>query len=498
MMLPRIRYLRWLWLAGVCGPLFADVSLPSHFTSGMVLQRDRAIRIAGRADAGEAVTVSFAETERATTANAEGAWSVTLDPMRSSHAGRTLVVRGKNELRLEDVLVGDVWFASGQSNMEWTVKQTPHLAAAIGDRAEPSVRFLKVKKNLAPALAEEVKLDAPWRIAGGEAVLDFSAVGYAFATRLRRELDVPIGVVVSAYGGSRIEPWLSAETWATMPPAGKVAAVTGKETISGLYNGMAHPLTGFPIKGILWYQGESSARWWPRYPTQFRELITSWRAAWNDAALPFVFVQIAPFKAVDGDTSDERWAWTREAQATVLDLPRSGMVVTTDLGEYESIHPLDKVPVGERLAGVALQLDGKIKDADSPRFESVRFAKGKAELHFMEVGAGLETRRVALNRARGLTPGTDPDAAVAPAERVAGFVIAGEDQRFVPAEAKIVGKGRRTRVVVWSPEVPHPVAVRYAWANFPVANLYGKNGLPVAPFRTDDFAPPEFGRVPHP
>ncbi len=483
-------------LAG--SPVFAAVSLPSHFTDGMVLQRDRTIMIAGRADAGEAVTISFADAERTTTADERGAWAVRLGPFPAGRDSRELVVRGKNELRLRDVLVGDVWLASGQSNMEWKVRQAPHLAAAWRDRAEPDVRFLAIRKTRADTPADAVAVEAPWRALSGEAAQEFSAVACAFAARLHRELDVPVGVIVSAYGGSRIEPWLSAEAWETMPAAGKVDAVTGKEAISSLYNGMIHPLTRFPIKGVIWYQGESSARWWPRYPTQFRELVVSWRAAWNNAALPFLFVQIAPFKAVDGDKSDERWAWMREAQATGLALPRTGMVVTTDLGEYETIHPLDKAPVGERLAGLALEMDGRAKNASSPLYDGLRVKKGRVELRFRDTGGGLETRRVALNRARSLPPGTDPGAAVAPADRARGFQIAGADGRFVEAEAEIRHGLFGTRVVVRAPEVAEPTAVRYGWSNFPVCNLYGRNGLPVAPFRTDAFPPPEFGPVPHP
>lgn len=476
----------------------ADVTLPAHFTSGMVLQRGLPLPISGHAEPGESVTISFGDQTLQTIAGADGSWRVELQPLNANATPEPLIARGKNELRLENVLVGDVWLASGQSNMEWNVRQAPHLAEELKDFTKPSIRLLFVERILADQPAADISAKRGWREACGEDLQKFSAVGTVFARRLHQELGVPIGIVLAAFGGSRIEPWLSPDTWNSLPSAGKVEAITGKQPISSLYNGMIHPLVHFPIKGVIWYQGESSARWWPRYPIQFPELIKSWRAEWGIGDFPFLFVQIAPFKAVDGDISPERWAWMREAQTSGLSQPATGMVVTTDLGEYESIHPLDKAPVGERLAQLALQAEGLAKDADSPSYASMSVKQDRVELQFQNIGEGLKTGRVALNHAGNLPPGSDPGAAIAPADRICGFQIAGEDQRFSDAEATIEGSGSHTRVIVHSTAVPKPVAVRYGWANFPLCNLYGCNGLPLAPFRTDHFAPPDFGQVQHP
>jgi sialate O-acetylesterase len=256
---------------------------------------------------------------------------------------------------------------------------------------------------------------------------------------------------------------------------------------SHLYNGTIYPLAPFAIRGAIWYQGESDSSESEMYTEMMADLIASWRTEWG-YEFPFLFVQLAPYDGVKWDKVGEGWAWQREAQFQCLEnVPQTGMAVIIDGGEAEDIHPQAKNLPGERLAMLAASFDDPSVPSGFPRFGKMNVNDGKARLSFERVFKGLETRRGALNTKPGHLPGQDPEAVVAEADELKGFTVCGADRIFVPAEAKIISDDT---VEVWSPDVKAPVAVRYGWANFPLCNLYGGNGMPASPFRTDEFPKP--------
>lgn len=477
---------------------FADAEIRLHklFTDNMVIQRDRPVKIFGWADAGQEVIVEFAGQRQETRADEKGFWKAELKAFPANDKPQSLKVSSKDgsaKLERVNILIGDVWICGGQSNMEWPMRSFNQLAPLVYGVQLPKVRLLVVKKN-APETNEHEDLIAvepvfkdSWQECSGTFLSNFSAVGYFFGAKLGKDLNVPIGLIRSAVGGTRIEPWIPGVAWADLSKAEQ-----GKGAASGLYNAMIRPLTLFHIKGVIWYQGESSSTWALLYEKHFYALIKGWRSVWGQGDFPFLFVQLAPYKSGDNDVTGESWAWLREAQTKALKLPNTGMVVTTDLGEFGSIHPQNKQPVGERLALLAEKKKGLKVNADSPLFEKMEVKSGRAVISFQNAGSGLETRRVAMNKQPGLPFGQDPEAFVAPSEKLRGFFIAGADQKFIPAEAKIEGQ----TVVVESASIPNPVALRYGWTNFPLCNLYSREGLPASPFRTDLFPAPDFqGRV---
>jgi sialate O-acetylesterase len=509
-----------LWL----GPLLsvrADVRLHALFSDNMVLQRDAPVPVWGWADEGEEVTVRFALQTVKTVAR-NGRWMVHLD--RLNGGGPTeLRVSGKNTVVLRNVLVGEVWVASGQSNMEWLMRATLNAPSEVAAAANPKVRLFTVPKLKADAPVDNVA--AAWQECTPGTVSNFSAVAYYFGRDLQRALGVPVGLIHTSWGGSPAEVWMSEKTLSANPEykrdildaygaqmksfeetlaqfikdeeAAKQAGKAFNKRRPGtpwkpatLYNGMIAPLIPFAFKGVIWYQGESNAgRAW-QYRTLFPDMIRNWRQDWGRGEFPFLLVQLAPFKDIKSQPGDSDWAELREAQTLSTKVLRNvGMAVITDVGEEKDIHPRKKEPVGARLALAARRIayDQPVVDS-GPMFKRMQVKRNKAILTFDHVGSGLEARPVPASDRGKVQPSGPPPVIYSVAtgrlaEPLVGFAIAGSNGKFVWADAIIEGD----RVVVSSPQVEKPVAVRYGWADYPVVNLWNKEGLPASPFRTDNF-----------
>jgi sialate O-acetylesterase len=433
----------------------AEVKLNALFTDNMVLQRDRPVKIWGTAAADEKVKVSIGD-QNAEATTKDGKWQVELKP---SPAGgpHTLTIEGANKIELKNVLVGDVWIASGQSNMEMDVRSSADADKTIAAAKYPRIRLFIVKNGGSPEPKDNV--EGKWVECSPETVGNFSAVAYHFGVALHKKLDVPIGLVNTDVGGTAAQRWTPKEVLQSSPDLEKYA---GERNASDLYNAMIHPLLNYGIRGAIWYQGESNAGDSLAYRALFPAMIKSWRDRWGQGDFPFLFVQIAPWE-VPNDPSKQTWAELREAQLMTLSKsPNTAMAVITDVGDAKDIHPKQKQPVGQRLALAARALAyGEKIEYSGPSFESLTTSGGRAILRFKHADGGLEAR----------------------GEKLSGFTIAGEDKKFHDAEAKIEGD----TVVVASADVKQPLAVRFGWSNYPVVNLWNKDGLPASPFRTDNW-----------
>jgi sialate O-acetylesterase len=483
--------------------LRADVRPPSLFTPHMVLQRGQENRVWGWADAAESVTVSICGQAQSTTADAEGRWSVQLEPLEAG-GPFVLGVKGQNTIEIADVMVGEVWVCSGQSNMAFSVNRADDPDLEMLAANYPHIRLISVPQVGTQEPQED--FSGQWEPCTPETVGDFSAVGYFFGRQLHQTLEVPIGLIDNAWGGSACEAWVRRdllaaddqytelmERWAqtestydhekqmeayrqrlgACDEGGKKAQrpspprnpLTGQHRPANLYNGVLKPIIGYGIRGAIWYQGESNASRAYQYRTLFPLMIQSWRDEWGQGDFPFYWAQLADFRDEQPEPQESSWAELREAQTmTMSKLPNTGEAVIIDIGEGRDIHPRNKQGVGKRLARWALAKDYGIEVAcQSPTYQSMVVTGGKIVVTFDHVGPGLYTFDV---------------------NRPLGFAIAGEDRAFVWADAKLVGSDK---VEVWSDQVPDPVAVRYAWADNPVCNLQSRNGLPATPFRTDDW-----------
>ncbi|WP_198664728.1 sialate O-acetylesterase [Lewinella sp. IMCC34191] len=505
------------WLTLLATGLAAEIRLPDLFTDHMVLQREQSVPVWGQAAPGSRITVSFASQEVQAETDKTGQWRVSLAPMEASADPATLTITGDGTLTLDDVLVGEVWLCTGQSNMQWRLLESAGGEEAIAAADYPEIRLFNVSRSVAFG-REEGKL-ANWVRCSPETVPQFSGVGYFFGLDLYRRLGIPIGLINSSYGGSQAEAWtprsyLAADTalaptiareeiWAAERPAVqaefdrqvaeyKTARAAAEESgdklprpprvpdalrdyrIAGsIYGNMIEPLTPFAIRGALWYQGESNEERAEQYEGLLTTMIRSWRDEWGQGDFPFAIVQLPNFRAVSEQPEDEAWSHLRDRQRRVAEsVDNTGLIVTIDVGEANDIHPTNKKDVGSRLARWALaQVYGADELAGGPRFERVKFKNSKAILYFDRVGDGLTTR--------------DGEA---PAE----FAVAGQDGEWTWAEANIVGKDK---VVVRSASVDRPVAVRYAFNRNPAnPNLTNDSGVPASPFRTDDFTGPTHGR----
>jgi len=458
----------------------AEVRLPKIISDHMALQADAPVAIWGWADPAERVEVRIAGQTQSVKADQTGHWRVTLKPLSATSAPLDLQVKGKsNSLRVNDILVGEVWLASGQSNMEmpfrWAkTKGTFDYQAEMAAANHPSIRIFKVKKTHAKAPQEDV--EGQWIVCDPSQVTEegFSAAGYYFARRLNATLKVPVGLIDSTWGGTRIEEWISTEGFGTQPALARFLSVeAGGEKIDGvkrseLFNAMIAPLTPFSLKGAIWYQGESNATDAVAsrdYTDKMRALIGGWRTSFGQT-VPFYYVQIAPYLYhVDRPlrvTSPEAAPLIWEAQTDALSIADTGMVVVNDLVDnLFDIHPRNKRDVGERLAGMALARTYGQGAAvfSGPRFKNVSFDAGKAIIGFDDVGSGLVSRD---------------------GKPVNWFAIAGADGVYYPGQAEIVGD----RIVVSSPNVPVPVAVRFAWDEGAQPNLSNREGFPAWPFRS--------------
>jgi sialate O-acetylesterase len=537
----------------------ADVRMPALFGDHMVLQQDSKIPVWGWADAGEAVTVTLGKQTAQTTADADGKWRVDLKPLATAATPLTLTVTGGNSLKFDDVLVGDVWVCSGQSNMEFdlggnwggghTFGGAANAATAVPAANDPQMRFFVVKNEI--ALEPEAEVKGKWKVCAPDSAAVFSAVGYFFGRELRRTLNRPIGLIGTYWGGMPAQAFTSLSGLEKDPPfthyvdayrkdlanypkakedypallaayqadlkkwnetvapiykpilrqwreAVDQAAKSGLPppaeptpstpmpnapdwpegapyTPTVLYNGMIEPLIPYAIKGVIWYQGESNVGNGLEYRTLFPRMISDWREKWGRGDFPFLYVQLAAYLAPQSKPSEGGWAYLREAQLMTLSLPNTGMAVTIDIGNGYDIHPKDKLDAGLRLARAARHVAYKQKLVYSgPIYDSMKVDGNKICLNFKDTGGGLQMS----------VPPWTPNGKPKPEPtELTGFAIAGAEQNWVWAKAKIVGN----TVVVSSDQVPAPVAVRYGWASNPSCNLYNKEGLPASPFRTDDW-----------
>ncbi|MFL5739405.1 MAG: sialate O-acetylesterase [Flavisolibacter sp.] len=449
----------------------AGIALPKIIGDNMVLQRNKPVVIWGSAGMREKITVNFEKQTKTSVADDSGNWRVVLDPMAASGKPAVMTIVGNHDtISLKNILVGEVWLCSGQSNMEYTMMKETRFANARKSKGidsveltkenYPDIRLFLVKRDL----LKPGDVNRGWKEANGEALRAFSAAGYFFAKKLFEELHVPIGVISSAVPGSAIEPWMSGK------PLNEGPAFKVDETQPGkFYTGWIKPLAPFTVQGFLWYQGETNCflNETTSYSRKFLHLINSWRQLWNEKDAAFYFVQIAPFYyskskgkiALDEETLPRFW----KAQEAALSLPHTGMAATTDLADdINDLHPTYKWKVGERLALIALARDyHKNIVYAGPAFKKITIKDNKLEVEFANTGKGLISNdRQPLN----------------------WFAIAGADEKFVPATAEI----RNGRVVVWANEIRSPKYVRFGWNEAAQANLCNSEGLPALPFSTDE------------
>jgi sialate O-acetylesterase len=598
-----------LWGASV----HADVQVSPLFGNNMVLQRNLAVPVWGTADAGESVAVSINGQTQKTVAGPDGKWMVKLAPLKASES-LEMTISGKNKLDLKNVAVGEVWLASGQSNMEFPLRYANNAGKEIAASTDPSLRMFTVQRTAFPNMQTSVV--GAWLPSIPPDSRDFSAVAYFFARELRKKLNVPVGIIHSSWGGTQAQAWTSraaleanpdlktqiivpaenaaatypaalekynAETLPAWQKAVNAAKAAGQKeprqpplpgggpndraTPSALFNGMIAPLIPYGIAGAIWYQGESNADQAKQYRTLFPTMIRDWRTRWNQGDFPFGFVQLANFQEQQLLPSDGGWAGLREAQLMTLSLPKTGMASAIDVGESYSIHPTNKQEVGRRLALWALAtVYGQDGEYSGPLYDSMSTEGNKIRLRFTHLGGGLmaqdnssrfaaevlprpgplssqfdvlqtaglaadapvvynaqkvltrregaqiiasidaklaanndanlETTQLAEGSDRAKVKGALNDLRRVLAPQIAelktpngdhlrGFAIAGADGQWIWGDAAIEGD----TVVVSSPQVSTPVAVRYSWANNPNGNLYNKVGLPASPFRTDTNSP---------
>lgn len=452
----------------------AQVKLPKVFSSHMVLQRDRDIPIWGTDKPGADVSVTLDQATVKTLADDKGKWMVKMPPMKAGGPHK-LLVKGTSTVELEDILIGEVWLCSGQSNMEWTVAISDKAKEEIASGDHPNIRHIKINHTPSDKPQSDVN-SAGWEVCSPKTVGNFTAVGYYFAKNIQKELGVPVGLIGSNWGGTRIEPWTPPEGFKSVPALKNIADNLDKfpqkndkgqinhQTPLALYNGMIAPLVPYGIRGALWYQGESNNGEGMLYFEKKKALIQGWRTLWKDETMPFYFVQLAPFDYTNDPKTTSGLPGIWEAQAATLKIPHTGMAVTVDISQLKDIHPRNKQDVGKRLALWALaKTYGRESTVYSgPLFKSFKVDGDKVVLSFDHVGGGLVSRD---------------------GKPLSFFTIAGEDKKFVPATAEIQGH----EVVVKAADVKKPVAVRFGWHEEAEPNLSNKEGLPASPFRTDDW-----------
>lgn len=443
------------------------------FTDNMVLQRQRPVIVWGWTTPGKTVKVSIDGKTGSAVANAQGKWVAKL-PALPVGGPYTLTVTGAGESQpttFKNILSGDVWVCSGQSNMEMGIGNVLNAGEEIASANYPEIRLFTVEKKV--STTPEALCKGKWDVCTPDTVKaggwnGFSAVGYFFGRELYKNLKVPIGLIHTSWGGTPAEAWTSAEALQTMEDYKSrnplVPERHDQNTPTTLYNGMIAPVFPYGIKGAIWYQGESNAGRAFQYRTLLPTMIKDWRDRWAEGNFPFYIVQLANWQQPNPNPVEDAWAELREAQSlTAQHSPNTGIAVTIDIGDAGDIHPKDKQNVGKRLALAALaQTYGKKLEYAGPTYKSLKVEGDKIRLTFEHVGGGLVAKG---------------------GDTLKGFAIAGEDKKFVWADAKIEGNS----IVVSSSQVSSPVAVRYAWHINPVCNLFNKADLPASPFRTDSW-----------
>ncbi|MCH2203344.1 MAG: 9-O-acetylesterase [Fuerstiella sp.] len=505
----RIICLLVIFTLPVTSTTWAEVRMPGYFGDHMVLQQQMPLRIQGWANSGERVTVSLAGHSATTEAGSDGHWTATLPAMEADNTPLNLSIKGLNTIEFKDVLIGEVWLCSGQSNMEWRVASSTNAKEELASADYPLIRHIKFAHRASPVPLDDISSD--WQICSPATAEHFSAVGYFMARDLNRELQIPIGLINSSWGGTRIEPWTPptgfgqvralsglyrdilvrtpgtekhrnrlqrhitvTERWlsvakqaiadGTIVPASPIfpaalSPLSNHQDPTALYNGMIHALVGFPIRGAIWYQGESNHTEGMLYYEKKRALINGWRKLWQQGDFPFYYVQIAPFQY--GEEDPEILAELWEAQTAALTLPNTEMVVINDIATLNDIHPPNKQDVGSRLAQLALKNDyGRGGVARSPEFEALTVCAGELKINFRHTGGGLRTRD-------GLAP--------------THFEIAGPgSEGYQTATATIDGDS----VLLSATNVTSPTAFRFAWHKLAEPNLTGGTGLPVGAVRS--------------
>ncbi|HSI09708.1 MAG: sialate O-acetylesterase [Rariglobus sp.] len=500
-------------------PLSAKVTLAPLFCDGAVLQRGKPVPVWGTADAGEKITATFAGQQVSATAGPDGRWKVAFTPLTASAESRDLVVKGSNTLTVRDVVVGEVWIASGQSNMEWPLAYVTDPKTELAAANYPLFRQFKVERQ--PSAVPLATVDGAWTAATPATAGKFTAVGYFFGRSLFQKLNVPIGLINSSWGGTAVETWISPDAYRANPAIGQAfvkqekspqatatqiadydaahtawekaktdakaakttfttpapkapAGMPSYRTPAGLNNGMIAPLVPYALRGVIWYQGESNTGHADQYAPLFSALITGWRQQFGQGDFPFYWVQLPNLDHGGLNATTWHWADLREAQTKTLALPGTGQAITIDVGEAKVLHPKNKKPVGERLALLALARTYAAKGVidSGPLFASAKREGHAYRIFFEPSTSALES--------------TEPS--------VTGFELAGADKIFLPAEARIDG----ATVVVTCAGVAEPVAVRYCYRNAPTPGLFNAAGLPAAPFRTDTWPAPKQAKAPPP
>ena len=499
----------------------AELKLPAIIGDNMVLQQKQANPVWGWDTPGTEVTVTFAGQTKTAKADEKGKWTVKLDAVPANAQPATITIKGSSTKELKNVLVGEVWICSGQSNMGFNLSSVWDADLDIAQAKFPQIRLISVPQVGTQEIQDDFK--GQWEECSPTNAGQFTAVGYHFGRVLHEMLGVPVGLIDNAWGGSACEAWVKrdllekdprfaaiiarwkliessftqeafdkqmaeykvkAAAWfkarteaakagtffTDLAPRAPQNLMTGQGRPGNLYAGVLHPTIGYGIKGVIWYQGESNAGRAKEYRDLFPFMIEHWRKEWKQGDFPFYWVQLADYKPSQTWPADSDWAELREAQTlTMSKLPKTGQCVITDLGEANDIHPKNKRDVAERLARWALVNDyGQKLVYRSPELKDAKFDGGKALLTFDYAPQGLRT--------------VDTDEAK-------GFAICGEDKKWVWAKASIIGGSKRgtNQIEVSAEGVVKPVAVRYAWADNPVCNVFSAEGLPVTPFRTDDF-----------
>lgn len=484
--------------------LKADVRLPSIFSENMVLQQNMQVPVWGWADKNEQVTVIF-QGQRITTTAKDGKWMVKLDNLKATTEPQVFIVDGKNRIKYTNVLVGEVWVASGQSNMEFPLNRSYEATNDIQNSDNPMIRLYTVPKTKSDLPLDDVKSE--WVECNPRTASSFSAVAYYFARDLQKARGIPVGIIHTSWGGSPAEVWMSKDFLGSNPEYKRDILEPSKNAIEKykkalddyrktaqelknqgkrpstqaprapwipceLYNGMIAPIVPFAVKGAIWYQGESNAGRAYQYRALFQDMIKNWREKWGQKEFCFLAVQLAPFipgnRQKPEQPGESDWAELREAQMLAAkQLPNVGVAVITDCGEERDIHPKKKEPVGQRLVllarGIAYKERGLVYSG--PIYKKMKIQGDKVILYFDHVGSGLVAKD---------------------GGPLKGFAICGEDKKWVWANAEIAGKNSEL-VIVSHPDIKKPVAVRYGWADYPEVNLYNKEGLPASPFRTDNF-----------
>lgn len=480
-------------LAATLLPATADVTLSKVFGNHMVLQRDKPIRIWGKADPGESVALKLAsadgsqESKGAGKASDDGKWRIDLPALKSEGKTLTLTVTGKNELTVSDILMGEVWICSGQSNMEWPVRISDHPEREIKNAKHPQIRLFNVPGHVAKPEPDDDPRGT-WQLCSPDTIPGFSAVGYSFGRELHQKLKVPIGLVGTNWGGTRIEPWTPVVGFEQVPNLKdyvenlKAVAEARKNGGKGkpkggavqIYNGMVHALTPLSVRGAIWYQGESNAGDGLRYDYLKEALVKGWRTVFENDELSFYWVQLANFRKPENKPEGGGWGPVREGQKRALRVPNTGMAVIIDIGAPHDIHPRNKQDVGRRLSLWALAKNyGKDIVYSGPLYKGMKVEGSKVRVSFDHVGSGLM-----VGRKDGHAPTVEVHGAP-----LSHFSLQDEDGKWHWASAKIDGE----TVVVWSDDVAKPTNVRLGYESNPACfNLYNKEGLPASPFTSVD------------